>query len=148
MSAWLFAAMLVLAPLRGDLERYHADGERYASIADDIADEVHDAGPIAGLTERETSALVLAIMIHESGLAADVDRGERRGGGVDGCLMQIRGFRGSRTACIKRGLYLARASWGHCPTARLAAYASGSCSLGLDKSEEMLGIWRRITRRP
>jgi hypothetical protein len=143
MSAWLFALMLPL--LRGDtIETYHANAVRYASIADDIADEVRDVGPISGLTERDTASLVLAIMIHESALRADVDNGEVRGGGVDGCLMQVRGFIGDRPACVKRGLELARASWGACPDARLAAYASGSCERGIDKSDEIVGIWRKL----
>jgi hypothetical protein len=140
----LFALLLAIVPPRGGIERYHADAVRYASIADDLAAEVHESGPINGLSEWETALLLVSIAVHESGLRADVDEGRVRGGGRDGCLLQIRGFHGSdRRACLKRGLELARASWWACPRERLAAYASGSCSAGLPESRAMVDAWQR-----
>lgn len=92
---------------------------------------------------------------------------DRCDSGMSACLMQIRlgagettlhghGVAGlkqddlfrDRKLCFRVGLHLIRRSFVSCakqgPDGKLNAYASGVCTLGLDKSRELLAIARRF----
>lgn len=94
-------------------------------------------------------------------------RDVRCDGGMSACVMQIKlgagtttlrshGFEGltqadlfrDRKLCFRVGLHLIRRSFVACskqgPEGKLNAYASGVCTLGLDKSKELLAIVRRF----
>jgi hypothetical protein len=139
LASAIVGAMLWLAPPSGATEPAQDTVRRYWSIADDAI----------AVTDGDTDAIsiILGIASHESGFSLGVDSGERRGAGVDSCLLQIRVGRGrtaegwthedlvgDRRKCFIAGWRLARQSLGACRhlphLERLSAYASGACSRG------------------
>jgi hypothetical protein len=132
-------------------------------------------------TKARTSLLLLSIGYFESGFRKDVDLGIGRYGRGDGgnshCMLQIRvgtdrkstsvlknligqewsadDLTSDRTKCFFTGYSLARKSISACRALpmeqRLAAYASGSCSKGMDKSEARVNKalkWYRLHVAP
>lgn len=123
---------------------------RYESIAEDIA---------AVAPDRGSASLLVAIAVHESGLARDVDLGpcapaRVKKGGCDGghamTLFQVHGFSSwpTRREAALRALKMARSSQklcAHLPSAeRLAVYTRGRCSSaeGRRLSREIMGLVR------
>lgn len=148
---------------------------RYGQIATAIARVAFDPAEtpaFGGQRGRHaTAALLLGVSWWEGWRwRRDVDLGlggRARGSGSDSCAMQIRlvgeqvtaegwGWRdlvGDRDKCFRAGLRIARRSLTACAhlpgPQRLAAYASGSCSLpiGWKKSEERMETVRRMLRK-
>jgi hypothetical protein len=150
-SAWLLALMVSVYPPRSTPRETEPEMRaRFASIAYDDALVVERDGPVPTLTVPETEALILAVSWHEAGWRVDVDRGETKGGGRDGCLMQLRDAPPDaltdRTVCFREGLKKLKASWKLCAESpepwRLAAYASGGCVFGRKESAAILAPWR------
>jgi len=151
---WLLAFMVAMVPPGHFPERETRDAalERYDSIADDVLAEVH-ASPIFTGPDGEamSASLVIALAVHESGLRLDVDQGITRGEGRDSCLMQIRDASlevvNDRRACFRDGIRIIKRSMRQCQKSarrdQLAAYASGSCDRGVNRSHEIVDMWRR-----
>lgn len=141
-------------------ETIDARRERYHAIADDIAAAVL-ADPEAD--QRKAAALLVAIAVHESALAKDVDAPDChvaliRRGGCDGgrarSLWQLQGVRpADRREAAALALKAARRSLGACRAlsvdARLAVYAAGVCtsSAGQAQSREMYRAQQRLLVR-
>lgn len=116
-ASWLFAIMVSAAPPERLASAYQFQGweetadekrARYESIASDLAEVMFssDVSPLeSGPRGRARSAaLVLAVAYHESGFAADVDKGpcfrgkdafgrdwhERCDGGSSACMLQVK----------------------------------------------------------
>ena len=140
---------------------------RYAAIAEDLFQVAYDPkvsplydGPFA---RARSASLVLAVAFHESGFAADVDRGpcyrfnqheSRCDYGRSACIMQVQVGPGrtregytqadlfaDRKKCFRAGMAILRASMSRCrhlPERQwLNAYASGTCTKGQARSREM-----------
>jgi hypothetical protein len=147
LAAYALAALIALVPPQRIThvsikwyETVEETTERYRSIASDIA-SVTDS-------RIEVAALV-GVAVHESALAADVDRGEcersgrwfpRCDGGRAVSLWQLQEgdperkdtIRCDRAAAAREALRRIRWSWNACralePALRLSAYASGRCT--------------------
>jgi hypothetical protein len=155
--AWIMSLMVQVAPperlaavpqLPGWEETVEEKLERYESIAKDLYEVAYDpkTRPLYGGERGRamTAATILGIAFHESGFAADVDKGpcyregkfrERCDGGRSACLMQIQigdgttalrhGVEGlsqvdlfrDRKACFRAGLSLVRRSFASCAKA-------------------------------
>lgn len=167
MAAWVFVLLCALAPpaklaalpaFPGWAETAEQRTDRYRAIAEDIAAVTPDT--------RELAVLV-AIAIHESGLAPDVDLGPTcyRGPRGDGprcdfgkavSIFQIHAdgedaklLIGNRRTAAKRALALMRRSARACvpkhgPEAALRIYASGTCEGGAKASTDMVKLARRL----
>lgn len=141
---------------------------RYNEIADDLISTVYDpsvkplfSGPMG---RQQTASILLGVMFWETSIRKDVDLGlgphARGDNGRSWCLMQINigdgktpgGLSGEdlvrdRKACLAEGLRVIRGSFGACwqlpLNERLAAYASGSCDKGREKSKQRVGTGMR-----
>lgn len=142
MQSWIFALLVSHIPLAAaDRAPYPEAVEtrderraRYESIAEDIA---------AVAPDRESASLLIAIAVHESGLARDVDLGPCAparvkkggcGGGRAMSMWQIEGLKcwPTRREAAALALRKARGSQQQCRhlpyQERLAIYARGRCS--------------------
>lgn len=133
--------------------------QRYIEIATALVEVVYDAKeePIypGSYGRAKTGAMLLGIGKYESGWQFDVDRGFKRGSGMDSCIQQIRVGNGKTVEgwthedlvtdykkCFRASLRIARQSFKDCRKEdwyeRLSEYASGSCfsEIGKEKSYE------------
>lgn len=132
--AWILSLLLYAAPpdrldaMPGWTETPAARAARYQSIAEDVAAVVYAPGAIVlygGPRARaHTAALLVAVAVLESGLAADVDlgpcyrgrdgRSARCDRGRARCILQVHDARaeGNRRECIRIALRLMRGSFG------------------------------------
>jgi len=95
LNAWVFSAILALAPSNDYTKKFESELEmksRYQDIADDLVDAIHDSPPIfkGHRADLDTAALLVAIAKFESGFRKDIDNGTVKGdSGRSVCLMQI-----------------------------------------------------------
>jgi hypothetical protein len=163
--AWVLSILVAAAPPEKKAPEPEAEVlERYEAIATSIVEASFETTrPIfIGRSPRSHSmALMAAVAVVESGLRADVDRGEKRGTRGECTVFQLmprqKGdceawladrhlaavtahemMARSRVACLKtRGASL---------DIMLAAYASGSCEAGLEESKARVTYGLRMYR--
>lgn len=170
LTQWVLAALLFMVPPQKAAKQYQAEETaedreaRYRIIAAQVAQVVEEEGPLPlGKVDqhKRSAALVLSIMLHESGLRKSVDLGKVRGdGGRSVCMMQLNVGKGTvpwgdetmrtwtaedlvrdRTKCIRAGYVRLRNSLASCRDERdgdkLSGYTAGSCK------KDHIKAWRR-----
>lgn len=159
-ATWILAVMLAAAPPgRSTFARENEEQgrERYALIAEAIADVAAREAPLFGGTHgrERTAVLLAAVAFAESGYRRDVEAGETRGDKGRACgLWQIQAtpvpcpqFVTDRRESARYALELMRRSFTACRTLpieeRLAAYASGRCDAGLRESRVRIELAQR-----
>lgn len=179
MTQWILAALLFMVPPTRAAKQYAAEETvaertaRYESIAAQVDQVVREEGPLfkGNNAEKYSAALVLSIMLHESGLRKAVDDGRVKGdGGRSVCMMQVNVGNGTvpwgdetmrswsakdliedRLKCIRAGYIRLRSSLAQCRSSansdKLSSYTAGSCRTSEVKAARRWNTMRSLVVR-